>query len=145
MGLLRSFSIHKSRSAAQDAIEKYEMLAWRDWYGAFGHLAGFRFPDEEGPVPAPGESVSDRLTKVGMIIGGTVDDVKRQLDAQLKEVPFEYLVWHLPYAVMPLGEALDQLELFATKVMPEFGMEPPSPPIVRTEVAQNAGLSRVGA
>ncbi len=131
MGLLRSFSIHKSRSAAQDAIEKYEMLAWRDWYGAFGHLAGFRFPDEEGPVPAPGESVTDRLTKVGMIIGGTVDDVKRQIEQQLKEVPFEYLVWHLPYAVMPLGEALEQLEIFATKVMPEFGMEPPEPPIVR--------------
>lgn len=131
MGLLRSFSIHKSRSAAQDAIEKYEMLAWRDWYGSFGHLSGFRFPDEEGPVPAPGESVSDRLTKVGMIIGGTVDDVKRQLEAQLKEVPFEYLVWHLPYAVMPLGEALDQLEIFANEVMPEFGMEAPSAPIVR--------------
>ncbi len=131
MGLLRSFSIHKSRSAAQDAIEKYEMLAWRDWYGSFGHLAGFRFPDEEGHIPAPGESVSERLTKVGMIIGGTVDDVKRQLDAQLSEVPFEYLVWHLPYAVMPLGETLEQLDLFANKVMPEFGMEPPAPPVVR--------------
>lgn len=138
MGLLRSFSIHQSRSDAQDAIEKYDMLAWRDWYGSFGHLAGFRFPDEEGPVPAPGESVSDRLTKVGMIIGGTVDDVKRQLDAQLSEVPFEYLVWHLPYAVMPLEETLEQLDLFANKVMPEFGMEPPAPPILRRSRAFQA-------
>lgn len=138
MGLLRSFSIHKSRSDAQAAIEKYDMLAWRDWYGSFGHLAGFRFPDEQGPVPAPGESVADRLTKVGMIIGGTVDDVKRQLDAQLSEVPFEYLVWHLPYAVMPLDETLEQLDLFANQVMPEFGMEPPAPPVLRTS---RAGLS----
>ena len=138
MGLLRSFSIHKSRSDAQAAIEKYEMLAWRDWYGSFGHLSGFRFPDEEGPVPAPGESVADRLTKVGMIIGGTVDDVKRQLDAQLSEVPFEYLVWHLPYAVMPLDETLEQLDLFANKVMPEFGMEPPAPPVLRTARAGSA-------
>lgn len=144
MGLLRSFSIHRSRSAAQDAIEKYEMLAWRDWYGAFGHLAGFRFPDEEGPVPAPGESVADRLTKVGMIIGGTVDDVKRQVEEQLKVVPFEYLVWHLPYAVMPLGMALEQLEIFATEVMPEFGMEPPAPPIVRSS-ALPAQVGGIGA
>jgi alkanesulfonate monooxygenase SsuD/methylene tetrahydromethanopterin reductase-like flavin-dependent oxidoreductase (luciferase family) len=144
MGLLRSFSIHSSRSKAQDAIEKYEMLAWRDWYGSFGHLSGFRYPDEEGPIPAPGETVSDRLTKVGMIIGGTVDDVKRQLERQLKEVPFEYLVWHLPYAVMPLGEALEQLEVFATKVMPEFGMEPPAPPKVHGPNVAPTGMS-IGA
>jgi alkanesulfonate monooxygenase SsuD/methylene tetrahydromethanopterin reductase-like flavin-dependent oxidoreductase (luciferase family) len=131
MGLLRSFSIHNSRSEAQDAIEKYEMLSWREWYGSFGHLRGFRYPGEKGPVPAPGETVQRRLTNVGLIIGGTVDDVKRQLAAQLTEVPFEYLVWHLPYAVMPLGEVLDQLDLFATKVMPEFGMEPPAAPAVR--------------
>lgn len=142
MGLLRSFSIHRSRSAAQDAIGRYEMLAWRDWYGAFGHLAGFRDPDEVGPVPKPGESVQDRLTKVGMIIGGTVDDVKRQLHEQLSVVPFEYLVWHLPYAVMPLGEVLEQLEIFANEVMPEFGMEPPASPIIKTP-AERRGVARV--
>jgi hypothetical protein len=79
-----------------------------------------------------------------MIIGGTVDDVKRQLERQLKEVPFEYLVWHLPYAVMPLGEALEQLEVFATKVMPEFGMEPPAPPKVHGPNVAPTGMS-IGA
>lgn len=122
MGLLRVFSIQKNRTDLADAIEKYDMLAWREWYGAFGHLEGFRHPDEKGSVPAPGESVADRLLDVGMIIGGTVDDVKRQLDQQLKAVPFEYLVWHLPFAVMPKDVALEQLELFAHHVMPEFGM-----------------------
>lgn len=131
MGLLRGFSIHESKSKAMDAIEKYDMMAWRDWYGSFGHLQGFKFPDEEGPVPLPGESVSERLTKVGLLIGGTVDDVKRSLDAQLNEVPFEYLIWHLPYAVMPKHEVIEQLDLFANKVMPEFGMEPPADPIIR--------------
>ena len=131
MGLLRGFSIHSSRIAAQEAMDRWEVLAWRDWYGSFGHLQGFKFPDEEGPVPLPGESVTERLTKVGLLLGGSVDDVKRDLEQQLKTVPFEYLVWHLPYAVMPLGEALNQLELFATKVMPEFGFEPPGPPVVR--------------
>jgi alkanesulfonate monooxygenase SsuD/methylene tetrahydromethanopterin reductase-like flavin-dependent oxidoreductase (luciferase family) len=128
MGLLRAFSIHDTRTQAQDAIERYDMLAWRDWYGPFGHLAGFRFPGEEGPVPAAGESVSHRLQSVGLVIGGTVDDVKRSLDAQLQAVPFEYLVWHLPYAVMPKGEVIEQLERFATQVMPEFGLEAPAPP-----------------
>ena len=62
----------------------------------------------------------------------------------LKEVPFEYLVWHLPYAVMPLGEALEQLEVFATKVMPEFGMEPPAPPKVHGPNVAPTGMS-IGA
>ena len=58
--------------------------------------------------------------------------MKRNLEEQLKTVPFEYLVWHLPYAVMPLDETLEQLDLFATKVMPEFGLEAPEPPKLRT-------------
>ncbi len=53
-------------------------------------------------------------------------------------MPFEYLVWHLPYAVMPLGETLEQLELFATKVMPEFGLEAPEPPVLRTAGGRSA-------
>ena len=138
MGLLRGFSIHNSAIAAQEAMERYEVLAWRDWYGAFGHLQGFKYPNEEGPIPAPGESVLARLTKVGLLIGGTVDDVKRNLEEQLNTVPFEYLVWHLPYAVMPLGEALEQLEIFATKVVPGFGMEAPEPLRRRTRTDRNA-------
>lgn len=138
MGLLRGFSIHDSRSAAQEAIERWELPAWRDWYGSFGHLGGFRFPGEEGPIPAPGETVDARLRKVGLLLAGTTDDIKRELDAQLSEVPFEYLVWHLPYAAIPKEEALLQLERFATDVMPEFGMEPPAPPVTRPPHADRA-------
>lgn len=122
IGLLRVFQIHKTRAAMLDAIERYDMLMWRGWYQPHGHLEGFRFPDETGPVPAPGETTAERLLKVGLIIGGTVDDVKRQVEAILRDVPFEYLVWHLPFATMPKHVALEQLELFATQVMPEFGL-----------------------
>jgi alkanesulfonate monooxygenase SsuD/methylene tetrahydromethanopterin reductase-like flavin-dependent oxidoreductase (luciferase family) len=122
VGLLRVFSIHKSRQAMMEAVERYDMPMWRGWYQSYGHLEGFRFPGETGPVPAPGETTAERMLKVGMIIGGTVDDVKRQVERLLEEVPFEYLVWHLPYATMPKHVALEQLELFATTIMPEFGL-----------------------
>ena len=122
IGLLRTFSIHKTCEGMHNAVNKYDMPMWRDWYQQFGHLEGFRFPGEQGSVPSPGESTAERLLKVGLIIGGTVDEVKRQIEKTLKVVPFEYLVWHLPFAVMPKDVALEQLALFATKVMPEFGM-----------------------
>ena len=120
--LVRSFSIYDSKSEMQSAIERYDMPIWRDWYQQFGHLDGFRFPGETGPIPAPGETTAERLINVGLFIGGTVDDVKRQIEATLNSVPFEYLVWHLAWGIMPEHEALQQLELFATKIMPELGL-----------------------
>jgi alkanesulfonate monooxygenase SsuD/methylene tetrahydromethanopterin reductase-like flavin-dependent oxidoreductase (luciferase family) len=120
--LLRVFHIYRTREEVRAAVEKYDMPVWDRWYRSFGHLAGFRFPGEEGAVPRDGESTAERLMNVGLIIGGTVDEVKRQIEDTLRQVPFEYLVWHLPFAVMPKHVALQQLELFADKIMPEFGM-----------------------
>jgi alkanesulfonate monooxygenase SsuD/methylene tetrahydromethanopterin reductase-like flavin-dependent oxidoreductase (luciferase family) len=122
VGLLRVFHIYRTQEEVMAAIQRYDMPVWDGWYRAFGHLAGFRFPDEQGPVPQEGESTAERLLKVGLIIGGTVDEVKRQIEDMLRQVPFEYLVWHLPFAAMPKDVALQQLELFAEKIMPEFGM-----------------------
>lgn len=121
IGLLRVFAIHETQDKLWDAIERYDMPVWRGWYQQFGHLGGFRFPGEEGPVPALGETTGQRLKKVGLIVGGRVDDVKREIEQILRTVPFEYFVWHLPFAIMPKEIALEQLEIFATKIMPEFG------------------------
>jgi hypothetical protein len=85
-------------------------------------MEGSRLPGEEGPVPTPGEHLADRLMKSGLLIAGTVDDVKRKLEQLLNEVPLDYLVWLFHWGLIPRGEALEQLELFATKVMPEFGL-----------------------
>ncbi len=40
----------------------------------------------------------------------------------LNEVPLDYLVWLFHWGLIPRDEALEQLELFASKVMPEFGL-----------------------
>jgi hypothetical protein len=77
-----------------------------------------RLPGEEGPVPRPGEHLADRLMKSGLLITGTVDDVKRQMEKLLEEI----LVWLFHWGLIPREEALNQLELFATKIMAEFGL-----------------------
>jgi hypothetical protein len=78
-------------------------------------------------VPAPGESIGERLMKSGVMIGGTVDMVKRQLEAFLELIPVDHLVWLFHWGIMPRDEGLRQLELFATEVMPEFGIQAPVP------------------
>jgi hypothetical protein len=78
-------------------------------------------------VPAPGESIGERLLRSGVMIGGTVDDCKRQVEAFLEVLPVDYLVWLFHWGLMPRDEGLRQLELFATEVMPEFGATVPLP------------------
>ena len=70
-------------------------------------------------------AIGERLLKSGVMLGGTVDDCKRQLEAFLEAVPVDFLVWLFHWGIMPRDEGLRQLELFATKIMPKFGVEVP--------------------
>lgn len=78
-------------------------------------------------MPAPGEYLADRLLNSRIWLAGTVDDVKRQVEALLGEIPCEYLVWLFHWGIMPRDVGLRQLELLATEIMPEFGLETSSP------------------
>jgi hypothetical protein len=102
--------------------DRWEAPVWRGWYETFGLLdLMLRLPGEEGPVPAPGESIGERLLRSGVMIGGTVDMVKRQIEEFLQVLPVDHLVWLFHWGLIPRDEGLRQLELFATEVMPEFG------------------------
>jgi hypothetical protein len=103
-------------------VERYEQPVWRGWYEQFGFMEGARLAGEEGPVPKPGEHLADRLMNSGLLMGGTVDDLKRQIEAFLQEMPIDYFVWLFHWGMIPRDEGLRMLELFATEVMPEFGM-----------------------
>jgi alkanesulfonate monooxygenase SsuD/methylene tetrahydromethanopterin reductase-like flavin-dependent oxidoreductase (luciferase family) len=131
-GVCRTFHIVEG-VRGEDAVraellrraEQWEAPVWRGWYETFGLLdLMLRLPGEEGPVPAPGESIGERLLKSGVMIGGTVDDVKRQVERFLEVLPIDHLVWLFHWGIIPRGEALRQLELFATEIMPEFGATP---------------------
>ena len=51
---------------------------------------------------------------------GTVDDIKRELDDLRKNSHIEWFGWYFDQGLMSWDETKRQLELFATKVMPEF-------------------------
>lgn len=122
IGLCRSIHIVDDKADLYDAVDRYEAPVWRGWYEQFGFMEGLRMPGEEGPVPRPDEHLADRLINSGMLLGGTVDDVKRQVEALLEHIPLDYLVWLFHWGLIPRDEGLRSLELFATKIMPEFGM-----------------------
>jgi alkanesulfonate monooxygenase SsuD/methylene tetrahydromethanopterin reductase-like flavin-dependent oxidoreductase (luciferase family) len=122
VGLCRTIHFTNNKNDIYDIVDKYEAPVWTGWYAPFGFMESSRLPGEEGPVPKPGEHLADRLIKSGLLITGTVDDVKKQMEKLLEEIPLEYLVWLFHWGLIPRDEALNQLELFATKIMPEFGL-----------------------
>lgn len=122
IGLCRSIHIVNDKSELYEAVDKYEAPVWRGWYQQFGFMEGARYPGETGPVPKPDEHLADRLINSGLLIGGSVDDVKRQIEELLNHIPLDYLVWLFHWGLIPRDEGLRSLELFATEIMPEFGM-----------------------
>jgi alkanesulfonate monooxygenase SsuD/methylene tetrahydromethanopterin reductase-like flavin-dependent oxidoreductase (luciferase family) len=141
LGVCRTFHIVPN-GRSEDAVraellrraELWEAPVWRGWYETFGLLdVMLRLPGEEGPVPAPGESIGDRLMRSGVMLGGTVDMVKRQVERFLEQLPVDYFVWLFHWGLIPRDEALRQLELFATEVMPEFDA------VDRTPLASSLG------
>jgi alkanesulfonate monooxygenase SsuD/methylene tetrahydromethanopterin reductase-like flavin-dependent oxidoreductase (luciferase family) len=130
IGVCRTFHIVEN-GKSEDAVradllrlvDKYEAQVWRGWYETFGYLEALRLPGEEGPVPRPDEHIGERLINSGVLIGGTVDMVKRQVEEFLKVLPIDFFVWLFHWGIIPRDEGLRSLELFATEIMPEFGME----------------------
>jgi alkanesulfonate monooxygenase SsuD/methylene tetrahydromethanopterin reductase-like flavin-dependent oxidoreductase (luciferase family) len=131
IGVCRTFYVfpngtpeNEVRARIRRSVELYEEPVWRGWYERFGFMEASRYDDEEGPVPKPGEHLADRLINSGLLIGGTVDDVKRQVEAFLTKLPIDYFVWLYHWGMIPRDEALSMLELFGTEIMPEFQLTP---------------------
>ena len=51
---------------------------------------------------------------------GTVDDIRRKMVAVQERMNPEYFLWLCDQGYLPLLEVKKQLEMFGTKVMPEF-------------------------
>lgn len=129
IGVCRTFYVYPNgtsddevRARIRRSVELHQKPVWNGWYEQFGFMEGARYDDEEGPVPKPGEHLADRLINSGLLIGGTVDQVKRQIEEFLNRLPIEYFVWLFHWGMMPREEALPMLELYATEIAPEFGM-----------------------
>jgi alkanesulfonate monooxygenase SsuD/methylene tetrahydromethanopterin reductase-like flavin-dependent oxidoreductase (luciferase family) len=86
------------------------------YFSGFGFFEAFRFPGETTPVPMTAE----RMIKAKYALVGTPDDMKRELDAMRTDTNVEWFGWYFDQGLISWDDARRQLELFATKVMPEF-------------------------
>lgn len=110
-GLLRFLYVGETREAAYEKVERCIVPF-------FSEFASHFFPVLLGNSSG---SMLQRVLDTGLIIAGTVDDVKRQVEAIYDEIPFEYFSMVCYNGLEPREQLMEDIELFARKVAPEFG------------------------
>ena len=63
----------------------------------------------------------ERVMNTGLIVAGTVDEVKHQIDEIYSEIPFEYFSLVAYNGLEPQAQLIEDIDLFATKIATEFG------------------------
>jgi alkanesulfonate monooxygenase SsuD/methylene tetrahydromethanopterin reductase-like flavin-dependent oxidoreductase (luciferase family) len=109
--LVRWIHVNNSWDEYRQAISKYDVDIYRDFYSKF-----FKAFDMSKFLADPVQSVID----CGLYVGGTAEDVRQQLQSQLDRFPVEYLVliWH--WAQQPTQEVLHEMERFAHEVLSQL-------------------------
>jgi alkanesulfonate monooxygenase SsuD/methylene tetrahydromethanopterin reductase-like flavin-dependent oxidoreductase (luciferase family) len=115
IGAHRSVHLGKTRDEAYALGETAAGIGWPDYFAPFGFFEAFRFPGETTPVP----QTYDRMIEAKFEMIGTVDDIKRELEAMVKNTNLEWFGWYFDQGVMSWDDQRRQMELFS-KVMKEF-------------------------
>ena len=118
VGILRDLVIADTDAEAQALWENSSRFAAKVWFEPFGFRRGMVDPDD-GSMPSPEEFLRDGYTLVG-----SVDTVCRQLEAAASRVPLDWLFCWMFNGMIPHEKLMRTIELFATQVLPRFGVKP---------------------
>ncbi|MDA2812079.1 LLM class flavin-dependent oxidoreductase [Nocardiopsis sp. RSe5-2] len=123
-GILKIVGMADTR---EEAIATYGSKMHKDFasfFGPFGYLEVLRTEDDDAAAPiSPEKGDFKRMADVQMALIGGPDDVKRGIEAMLKEIPdLEWfgLFMQGQQGVLPLDTVKRNLEMFAEHVIPEF-------------------------
>ncbi len=105
IGMARLLYLGDTREEALERARKGSIFLFRQFHAKF--------------YPQIPESI-EPLIEAGMAFVGTVDDVRRQMAAVQEKLNPEWFMVISDQGFMPLYEVKKQMELFGTKVMPEF-------------------------
>lgn len=116
VGAFRSVHLGNNYTEAYSLGAHSQGTGFIEYFSGFGFFEAYRFPGETGPVP----HTFERMVEAKYSLVGTADDIKRELDALRKNSNIEWFGWYFDQGMIPWDDAKRQLEMFATKVMPEF-------------------------
>lgn len=101
-------------------------VAFPNFFHHFGFSEAWREPGDEaryppGKVMLPASEVTiERHERVKFAYVGTVDDVRREMDAMVENINPEWFVWQGDQGFLPKAEVRRQIETFGRKVLPRY-------------------------
>ena len=126
VGAARVPLIGKTREEAYQLAVETVGWSYHNYFNLFGFGEAFRYPGETAPRPLHFKSVEDatkRAVDHQFAIVGTVDEVKRQVESVARCHDDGELGWfgfNLDQGQYPFEKVMEQVEIFGTKIMPEF-------------------------
>jgi len=128
LGAVRAITIGKTFDEAFELAAQTTGYEYHYYFNLFGFGEVFRTPEDDASVRPlvfkDAAAATKRMIERGYQLCGTVDDVKSQLARLVKchgDGDLEWISWNFFYqGTVPWQVQAEQLELFATKVLPEF-------------------------
>lgn len=99
-----------------DALRAYDLSISENFYARFRARQPGRMAN-----PGTGLDALKANSTGGIYLGGTLDQTRRRFAKEWEQLPAEYVIFISHYAQQPKESVIRELELFATKVMPEIG------------------------
>jgi alkanesulfonate monooxygenase SsuD/methylene tetrahydromethanopterin reductase-like flavin-dependent oxidoreductase (luciferase family) len=131
VGAFRAISFGDTEAEAMSLLERTNFFGFNAYFAGFGFWEAFRFAEDAERYPLdpytplpPSEWTLDRFTKVKYGLAGTVDQIKREIEA-LHQIHgndgnLEWFSWFFDQGLLSLDEAKRQIELFAEHIIPAF-------------------------
>lgn len=116
VGAFRSVHLGRSYTEAYSLGAECQGAGFIEYFSGFGFFEAYRFPGETTPVP----NTFARMVESKYALVGTVDDIKRELEALHQNSNVEWFGWFFDQGLMPWDEAKRQLEIFGKEILPEF-------------------------
>ncbi|MDO9710092.1 LLM class flavin-dependent oxidoreductase [Paracraurococcus lichenis] len=130
VGAFRAVHFGATEDEAVALLRDTNYAGFKHYFGGFGFWEAMRTAEDEarwplakGTMLPESEWTVDRMRRCKYALAGTVDQVKREIEALHKvggSGELEWFGWFFDQGFMPLDQAMRQLELFARHIIPEF-------------------------
>jgi alkanesulfonate monooxygenase SsuD/methylene tetrahydromethanopterin reductase-like flavin-dependent oxidoreductase (luciferase family) len=116
VGAFRSVHLGYNYTEAYSLGAQAQGAGFIEYFSGFGFFEAYRFPGETTPVP----NTFERMVEAKYALVGTIDDIKREIEALKKNSNVEWFGWYFDQGLLPWDEAKRQVELFGKHIIPEF-------------------------
>ncbi len=126
LGVVHCVYLAGSKEQARKLANEGIIAAFRHFFHHFGFSEAFREDQDEsryprGKVNLPASEITiERMERIDFAYAGTVDDVRRGIDALVENVHPEWFVWQGDQGLLPLAEVRRQLEIFGKEIIPRY-------------------------